>query len=131
LTYRSDPKFQAEVYLGLSPHRRTDLICGLRAYRECKIDLFLHQQGLDTTTSGGRMMFGMLSVFAEFEKAMIRERVLAGMKRAKEKGTRSAKPLADRPSLKSGELQYGKPIWLLGARDCEAWQNSLVWVLKR
>ena len=44
------------------------------------------------------MMFGMLSVFAEFEKAMIRERVLAGMKRAKEKGTRSSKAIG-RPAI--------------------------------
>ena len=40
----------------------------LERLRECKIDLFLHQQGLDTTTSSGRAMFGMLSVFAEFER---------------------------------------------------------------
>jgi hypothetical protein len=36
------------------------------------IYLFLHQQGLDTTTPSGRMMFQMLGVFAEFERAMIR-----------------------------------------------------------
>jgi DNA invertase Pin-like site-specific DNA recombinase len=41
----------------------------------CGIDLFLHQQGLDTTTPSGRMTFQMLGVFAEFERAMIRERV--------------------------------------------------------
>jgi DNA invertase Pin-like site-specific DNA recombinase len=44
------------------------------------------------------MMFGMLSVFAEFEKAMIRERVTAGMKRAAEKGTRSGKAIG-RPRI--------------------------------
>ncbi len=69
------------------------LVAFLEHLRECKIDLFLHQQGLDTTTSGGRMMFGMLSVFAEFERAIIRERVLAGMKRAKERGTKSGKAI--------------------------------------
>ena len=74
------------------------LVAFLEHLRECKIDLFLHQQGLDTTTSGGRMMFGMLSVFAEFEKAMIRERVTAGMKRAAEKGTRSGKAIG-RPRI--------------------------------
>jgi hypothetical protein len=39
------------------------------------VDLFLHQQGLDTSTPSGRAMFQMLGVFAEFERAMIRERV--------------------------------------------------------
>jgi DNA invertase Pin-like site-specific DNA recombinase len=74
------------------------LVAFLEHLRDCKIDLFLHQQGLDTTTSAGRMMFGMLSVFAEFERAMIRERVTAGMKRAKEKGTKTGKAIG-RPKI--------------------------------
>jgi Resolvase, N terminal domain len=37
------------------------------------VDLFLHQQGLDTSTPSGRAMFQMLGTFAEFERAMIRE----------------------------------------------------------
>jgi DNA invertase Pin-like site-specific DNA recombinase len=45
-------------------------------------------------------MFGMLSVFAEFERAMIRERVTAGMKRAQVKGTRSGKAIG-RPRIAS------------------------------
>ena len=36
-----------------------------------KIDLFLRQQGLDTTTPAGKAMFRMMGVFAEFERAMI------------------------------------------------------------
>ena len=52
-----------------------------------KVDLYLHQQGLDTSTPSGRAMFQMMGVFAEFERAMIRERVSAGLARAKEKGT--------------------------------------------
>ena len=35
------------------------------------IDLFLHQQGLDTTTTAGKAMFQMLGVFAEFERSII------------------------------------------------------------
>ena len=38
-------------------------------------------------------MFGMLSVFAEFERSIIRERVLSGMARAKAKGTKSGKAI--------------------------------------
>lgn len=51
------------------------------------IDLYLHQQGLDTSTPSGRMMFQMCGVFAEFERSMIRERIVAGQKRAKANGT--------------------------------------------
>ena len=43
----------------------------------------LQQQGLDTTTPSGRAMFQMCGVFAEFERAMIKERVKAGLARAK------------------------------------------------
>lgn len=50
------------------------------------VDLFLHQQGLDTSTPSGRAMFGMLGVFSEFERAVIRERVMAGLSRAKAAG---------------------------------------------
>jgi DNA invertase Pin-like site-specific DNA recombinase len=39
--------------------------------KELRIDLFLHQQGLDTTTPAGKAMFQMMGVFAEFERSMI------------------------------------------------------------
>jgi DNA invertase Pin-like site-specific DNA recombinase len=62
------------------------------------IDLYLHRQGLDTSTPSGRAMFQMLGVFAEFEAAMIRERVRAGVNRARQKGTRSGRPIG-RPKI--------------------------------
>lgn len=57
------------------------------------VDLYLHQQGLDTSTPSGRMLFQMLSVFAEFERAMIRERIMSGLRRTSKKSGR--KPMAD------------------------------------
>jgi DNA invertase Pin-like site-specific DNA recombinase len=54
--------------------------------------LFLHQQGLDTTTPGGKAMFQMMGVFAEFERAMIQERVRAGLRRARSEGTTLGRP---------------------------------------
>lgn len=50
------------------------------------VGLYLHQQALDTTTPSGRALFQMCGVFAEFERAMISERVKAGLERAKSKG---------------------------------------------
>jgi DNA invertase Pin-like site-specific DNA recombinase len=75
-----------------------DLVAFLEHLRETRCELFLHQQGRDTTTSSGRAMFGMLSVFAEFERSIIRERVMAGMARAKAKGTRSGRAIG-RPAI--------------------------------
>jgi DNA invertase Pin-like site-specific DNA recombinase len=64
----------------------TDLLAILQSLHDKGTDLFLHQQGLDTRTSAGKAMFQMLGVFAEFERGIIRERVTAGLARAKEKG---------------------------------------------
>src|SRR5215469_13736330 len=64
----------------------TDLVGFLTELHAKKVDLFLHQQGLDTSTPSGRAMFQMLGVFAEFERAMIRERVMAGLARARADG---------------------------------------------
>jgi DNA invertase Pin-like site-specific DNA recombinase len=52
----------------------TDLLSILQVLHDKRVDLFLHQQGLDTSTSAGRAMFRMLGVFAEFECGIIRER---------------------------------------------------------
>jgi DNA invertase Pin-like site-specific DNA recombinase len=78
-----------------------DLVEFLRHLQETKVELFLHQQGLDTTTSAGRAMFGMLSVFSEFERSIISERVVAGIARAKIKGTKSGRPFG-RPPIPPG-----------------------------
>jgi DNA invertase Pin-like site-specific DNA recombinase len=64
----------------------------LRELRSGDIDLYLHQQALDTSTPSGRMLFGMLSVFSEFERAMIRDRVMAGLDRARSSGKRLDRP---------------------------------------
>jgi DNA invertase Pin-like site-specific DNA recombinase len=64
----------------------TDLLTFMTDLHAKRIDLFLHQQSLDTSTPSGRAMFQMLGVFAEFERAMIRERVMAGLARARADG---------------------------------------------
>jgi DNA invertase Pin-like site-specific DNA recombinase len=70
----------------------TDLLSILQCLRDKGVDLFLHQQGLDTSTTAGKAMFQMLGVFAEFERGIIRERVNAGLARAREKGVTLGRP---------------------------------------
>lgn len=70
-----------------------DLLHTLGEVQAAGCDLYIHRQAIDTRTPSGRAMFQMLGVFAEFERAMIQERVRAGLARAKEKGTRSGKPI--------------------------------------
>ena len=69
-----------------------DLVGFLSELHALRVDLFLHQQGLDTTTPAGKAMFQMMGVFAEFERAMIQERVRAGLARAKSEGKRLGRP---------------------------------------
>src|SRR5260370_40777512 len=67
---------------------RTDLFSILQGLHEKGGGLFLHQQGLYTTTTAGKAMFQMLGVFAEFERGIIRERVNAGLARVRANGTK-------------------------------------------
>jgi DNA invertase Pin-like site-specific DNA recombinase len=56
------------------------------------IDLYLDRQGVDTTTPGGKALFQMMGVFAEFEREIIRERVCAGLEKARANGRRLGRP---------------------------------------
>jgi DNA invertase Pin-like site-specific DNA recombinase len=69
-----------------------DLVGFLQEVNALGIGLYLHQQGLDTTTPAGTAMFQMLGVFAEFERGIIRDRVLAGLARARAEGRVLGRP---------------------------------------
>ena len=86
----------------------TDLLGILQSLHDKGTDLFLHQQGLDTSTVAGKAMFQMLGVFAEFERGIIRERINAGLARAKENGTKLGRRSV-RPSVEARirELKAG------------------------
>jgi DNA invertase Pin-like site-specific DNA recombinase len=75
-----------------------DLIGFLSEIHAAGVDLYLHVQGLDTATPAGKAMFQMLGVFAEFERSLIRERVMAGLARARKQGTKTGNPLG-RPKI--------------------------------
>ncbi len=69
-----------------------DLVGFLGDLQSKRVDLYLHQQALDTSTPSGKAMFGMLGVFAEFERTIIQERVKAGLARARAKGKTLGRP---------------------------------------
>jgi DNA invertase Pin-like site-specific DNA recombinase len=88
------------------------LVAFLAEIHASKIDLYLHQQGIDTTTPAGKALFQMCGVFAEFERAMIVERVKAGLARARAQGKRIGRPtVSDRRAAKARSLRAsGKGI---------------------
>lgn len=73
-----------------------DLIGFLQEIHSLGVDLYLDRNGVDTSTPGGKAMFGMMSVFAEFELDMIRERTNAGLARARAKAEEKGETLATR-----------------------------------
>ena len=70
-----------------------DLVTTLDELHACGIDLYLHQQAIDTTTPAGKAMFQMCGVFAEFERGILSERVKAGLNRAREQGKVLGRPM--------------------------------------
>lgn len=69
-----------------------DLISFLNEIQSVECDLYLHQNGIDTSTPSGRLMFGMLSLFADFERSIISERTRAGIERARKQGKKIGRP---------------------------------------
>jgi len=102
------PRRQLERLMGDAARRRFDVVLAwdvsrlgrslaqlvslFEALRALGVDLYLDQQGVDTTTPSGRALLGMAAVFAEFERAMISERTKAGIERARARGKRIGRP---------------------------------------
>jgi DNA invertase Pin-like site-specific DNA recombinase len=72
-----------------------DLLAFLLELQSKRVDLYLHQQALDTSTPMGKAMFQLCGVFAELERSIIQERVKAGLERARTKGKILGRPRTD------------------------------------
>jgi DNA invertase Pin-like site-specific DNA recombinase len=96
---RDATKRQFDVVMAWSVDRLgrslQDLVAFLSELHALGIDLFLHQQGIDTTTPAGKAMYQLMGVFAEFERSIIQERVRAGLARAKAEGKQLGRPRID------------------------------------
>ncbi len=78
----------------------TDLLHFIEEMHALNVDLYLHRERIDTTTPMGRLMFQITGAFAEFERSIIKERIHAGLERARKQGTRSGKPIG-RPRVQT------------------------------
>jgi DNA invertase Pin-like site-specific DNA recombinase len=72
-----------------------DLLHTIRDLEDCRVDLFIDKQMLDTTTAQGKLLFAVTGAFAEFERDMIVLRVNAGLDRARAKGITLGRPRID------------------------------------
>jgi DNA invertase Pin-like site-specific DNA recombinase len=88
-----------------------DLLATIQHLEATGVDLYLDQQNLDTTTPTGKLLFQITGAFAEFERTMIRQRVNAGLARARAQGKRLGRPAIDaktergiRDALSAGQM---------------------------
>jgi DNA invertase Pin-like site-specific DNA recombinase len=87
-------KFDAVLVWALDRFARSmkHLVLTLDEFRELKVDFISYKQNIDTSTSQGRLMFHVIAGIAEFERELIRERVLSGLRRVKASGRRLGRP---------------------------------------
>ena len=89
-----------------------DLVGILSELHALKIDLFLHQQGLDTSTPAGKAMFQMMGVFAEFERSMIVVASRQALPGPRREAPRAAKPWAA-PDSRCAGTDKSVTLWQL------------------
>lgn len=83
-----------------------DLVETMEEINAAGADLYIHTQALDTSLPAGRAMFGMISIFAELERELIRERVISGLEKARREGKRiGRKPIPPITKRKVIELR--------------------------
>ena len=75
------------------------LVVALEEFRELGVDFISYTENVDTSTPAGKALFTMVSAFAEFERDLIRERVKAGLDRARAEGTRLGRPAVDNDTI--------------------------------
>ena len=75
-----------------------DLIGSVQELRELGVGFVSLAQALDLTTASGRALVGMLAVFAEFEREVLRDRVRAGIAAARQEGKPHGRPATARLS---------------------------------
>ena len=108
-----------------------DLIASLAELRDLGIAFVSLTEALDFSTSAGRAMIGLLSVFAEFERDMIRERVKAGIAQARSEGKQHGRPQTTRKKITEIKRLYKKG-WNKSqiARELKISRGSVINMLK-
>ena len=91
----------------------SDLLDTIQHLEACRVDLYLDQQAIDTTTPKGKLVFQLTGAFAEFERTMIRQRIKAGLKRAVAQGVKLGRPKIDSATERKVRKQLAKGVGTL------------------
>jgi DNA invertase Pin-like site-specific DNA recombinase len=82
-----------------------DLVGFMKEVQASGVELYIHQQAINTATPAGRMIFGIFSALGEYERELIRERIYAGLERAKRDGKKLGRPSHVTPGTKSAVIE--------------------------
>jgi DNA invertase Pin-like site-specific DNA recombinase len=106
------------------------LLSVAKEFEALGVGLVVTEQALDTTTPSGRLLFYVLAAVAEFERDIIRERVISGLRRAKAQGRHLGRPrlhnvdVTEARKLMAAGLSLRAPVgrseftrWSYGARS--------------
>jgi DNA invertase Pin-like site-specific DNA recombinase len=77
------------------------LVDFMNTLQNVAVDLYVHQQAIDTSTPSGRMVFGIFASLAAFERELIAERIKSGLARAKAQGVKLGRPSKLNDSVRS------------------------------
>lgn len=94
--------------LGRSLAHLVRLLDELRSFG---VELISFSESLDFTTTTGKLLYQVISAFAEFERDCIRERVLAGMRNARARGKRIGRPPILLDASRIGQLRAQGASW--------------------
>ena len=83
-----------------------DLIALVEELEIDKIGFRSLQESIDTTTSGGKLIFHLFGALAEFERNLIRERTQAGLQAARARGRKGGR----RPKLTAQQIEIGRSL---------------------
>ena len=103
-----------------------ELVFALEQFQSLGIDFVSVTQAIDTSGPMGKLVFSVLAAIAEFERELIRERVVAGVKEAKRRGKHCGRPAKDFDVERAAELRQGGLSW----RKLEAATGVPVYLLR-
>lgn len=88
-----------------------DLLSVLQDWSDLGVEMVSLRDNIDLTTSTGRLLMQIVGAFGEFEAALVRERVRAGVENARKKGVKLGRPALEMDVAKIRSLrEHGLPI---------------------
>ncbi len=91
----------------------THLVEFMNLLNASRVDLYIHQQAVNTATPAGRMVFGIFAALGEYERELIRSRIHAGLHRARLEGKRLGRPSNVNDAVKASVKVLREQGWSL------------------